>query len=150
MRAKLAWATNFRPDICCAISMCAQVPEQTFTRQCVNEVNKIPRYLNRTQDVQLRYPALDSGSLRLLIYADASFNNREGNRSQLGYLVLLADVTGRFSVIAYKSYKSKRVTRSSMAGECFAFADGFDRGVTLKHELERMTGCCIPLMLFTD
>jgi hypothetical protein len=37
-----------------------------------------------------------------------------------------------------------------MAGECFAFADGFDRGVTLQHELEWMTGCCIPLMLFTD
>jgi hypothetical protein len=79
IKAKLAWATNSRPDICCAISMCAQVTEQAFTRQSVNEVNKITRYLKRTPDVQLRYPALDSGSLRLLIYADASFNNREDN-----------------------------------------------------------------------
>jgi hypothetical protein len=137
-------------NICCAISMCAQVTEQTFTLQCVNEVNKIIRYLKKTQYVQLRYPALDSRSLRLLVYADASFNNREGNRSQLGYPVLLSDATGRFSIITYKSDKSKRVTRSSFAGECFAFADGFDRGPILKHELERMTGNCIPLMLFTD
>ena len=52
--------------------------------------------------------------------------------------------------INFKSYKSRRVTRSSMAGEVIAFSDLFDVATTLANELELVFSRKVPVQLFTD
>ncbi len=46
--------------------------------------------------------------------------------------------------------KVQRVVRSIMAGEIYAFSSAFDHAYIIKHDLERILGCQIPLSMFTD
>ena len=149
LRAQLAWVVHTRPDIACAVSFAAQVTESMHNTVCNHALNSILRHLQTTADRQLKYPELDMESLRILIYVDASHNNPENNRSQLGFLILLADKTDLCS-LHYTSYKSRRVSRSSMSGETLAFMDGCDCALLLRHDLMRLLGRELPIRMFTD
>jgi hypothetical protein len=150
LRAKLAWITHTRPDISCAISQAAQVTDKEFEPKHIDALNKIIRHLRATPDVKLRFLKLDIQSLKLLVYTDASFANNANLTSQLGYIVVLSDDSGSASIINYQSSKSRRVARSSMASETLAFSHGFDSAFLLRHDLERVLGQTIPMVMFTD
>ena len=62
----------------------------------------------------------------------------------------LGDDSTAIIPINFKSYKSRRVTRSSMAGEVIAFSDLFDVATTLGAQLSTILGRQIPVQLFTD
>jgi hypothetical protein len=47
--------------------------------------------VHKNADVVLRYPKLDKESLRLRVYADASFASNRDETSQLGFVIFLAD-----------------------------------------------------------
>ena len=150
MRAKLAWVANTRPVIACAISMASTVTDKTFGPGSVKELNRITRHLNSTPDLTLKFPQLDQDSLRLTVYCDASFNKHSDHTSQLMYIILLSDSTDNCLILQFSSQKSRRVTRSTMAAETFAFADAFDAAFSLKHNLERLLGRHIPLVMLKD
>lgn len=149
-RQALSWLTNTRPDICADVNLSTQVTERKWERRHVTELNSVIRYVKRTSKRGLMQRRLDMESLKIKVFSDSSFANAEEKRSQLGFVVLLCDDSGRANVLHYASYKSKRVVRSTMGGEVFAFADGFDYGYSLRHDLERMTGRKIPLLMYTD
>jgi hypothetical protein len=46
--------------------------------------------------------------------------------------------------------QSRRVTRSVLGGEVYAFADAFDFAFTLKHDLQVMLRQAVPLAILTD
>eukprot|EP00171_Calliarthron_tuberculosum_P004827 IDg4827t1 len=48
------------------------------------------------------------------------------------------------------SRKSRRVVRSIMAAETYAFTNAFDQTFVLKHDMEKMLHKTIPLKMFTD
>lgn len=150
MRAKLAWVVNSRPDIACAVSFASQVTRSTFNDQSHKLLNRIVKHLRATKNVCLQYPQLQLSTLQITAYSDASFKNNVDNTSQLGYIIFLTDASGKCCVISFSSHKSRRVTRSSMAGETIALAEAFDLSFILKHDLQRMLGREIPLLLFTD
>ncbi len=150
MRAKLAWITHTRPDISCAVNMAAQVTEATMSMDHTKALNKVIKHLRKTPRQSLVYPKLDLQSLKLKVYADSSFANNADYTSQLGYIVLLTDKTNTCHVLHYSSHKSRRVTRSVLGGEVYAFADAFDRAYIIKREFQNMLGKSIPLTMFTD
>lgn len=149
-RARLMCVVHTRPDIACAVSFMGQTTEQSFTDSSIKLANRVIRHLKNTPDLTLQFHKLDQESLSMVVYADASFNNCVNNRSQLGFIICLVDATQRCSILHYSSFKSTRVTRSSMAGETLAFAAGFDNAFLLLHDLQRMLGRKIPLLMFTD
>ena len=149
-RAQLSWITHTRPEICCAVNMAAQVTEKSFTIQKINDLNKVIKHLRRNPSQVLRFHKLDKASLKLKVYADSSFANNDDFTSQLGYIILLTDKTDRCNIIHYSSHKSRRVTRSVLGGEVYAFADAFDFAFTLKHDLQVMLCQKIPLTILTD
>jgi len=53
-------------------------------------------------------------------------------------------------VLVYSSKKARRVVRSMMAGEVYAFADAFDAAFILTHDLERIYRQHLPLVMLTD
>lgn len=73
---------------------------------------------------------LDRKPLHLRVYVDASFASNADCISQLGYIFLLADKSGKCNILHYASYKSRRVRRSVLGAEVYAFADAFDRNAT--------------------
>jgi transposase InsO family protein len=150
IRAKLAWAAHTRPDISFSVSRLAQTIASTFDKTVVALANKVIKHLKSHPELALRYPELDKRTLRLLAYSDASLHNNSDTSSQLGYVILLADATGLCCVLSFRSFKSKRIARSSMAAETMAFADTFDASFAIKHDLESMLGQRIPLLILTD
>lgn len=108
------------------------------------------QHLQFTQHLTLQFPSLDIDTLQIIASCDASFRNRLDHSSQLGYAIILTDESRRCCFIKFKSYKSKRVTRSSTAGKTLAFADAFDAGYVLKHNLSRLLDRDIPLLMLTD
>lgn len=149
-RACFAWLGHSRPDLCCAINRAAQVTERTYNDRHVSELNKAMRYASETANLVLSYGRLDRKTLHLRAYADASFATNDDNSSQLGYIVLLADASNRCHVLSYASRKSRRVVRSIMAGEIYAFADAFDKAFVIKYDLERIYRQHLPLVMLTD
>jgi Reverse transcriptase (RNA-dependent DNA polymerase) len=150
LRAKLAWTSHTRPDVSFAVSQLAQTTIHTFDRSTLVLANKIIKYLKSNLDIFLRYPKLDKSTLRLLAYSDASLHNNSDLSSQLGYVILLSDGTGLCCILSFRSFKSRRVARSSMAAETMAFANTFDAAFAIKHDLESMIGKFIPLLILTD
>lgn len=53
-------------------------------------------------------------------------------------------------MVHFGSHKSKRVVRSVMGGELYAFADGMDFGLTIRHNLEKITSRKLFVKLYTD
>ena len=70
--------------------------------------------------------------------------------SQLGIMIVLADKNGKANIMHYNSYKSKRVVRSVLGGDTYAFADAFDIAFHLRHDLKRLLQKEIKLTLLTD
>lgn len=144
------WTVHTRPDIAYAASLCSQATENTFNADHHQLINRVVKYLHATSQRCLAYPTLDAKSLRLVVYSDVSFNNAVGNRSQLGYIITLADRSNRCAILHFRSYKSSRVTRSSTAGETLAFSDAFDHAYLMGHDLQRMLSQQVPILMMTD
>ena len=89
-------------------------------------------------------------SLSLKIYSDAAFANNPNYRSQLGFLVLLCDKTNRCNIVHFSGYHARRVTRSVLGAEVYAFADTFDYGYSLKNDMERIIRQNITVSMPTD
>lgn len=150
LRAKLMWTVHTRPDIACAAAFASQITPDTFGSESAALLNRVVRYLKRTAELSLQFPKLDQDSLKLVVYIDSSYANTVDHKSQLGFIVCLADKSQRCSILHFSSHKSHRVARSSMAAETLAFVDGFDNAFLIKHDLERILARHIPLLMMTD
>lgn len=89
MRAKLVWATHTRPDVCCAVSFSSQITESTFSQVAIRDGKRVIKHLKQTSDIKLQFQRLDQATLRILVYADASFDSATNHLSQLGIIKLL-------------------------------------------------------------
>lgn len=149
-RASLAWLGHTRPDLCCGINKLAQVSEATYGSTAIKFYKRLKKKAEANQAMTLKYPRLDVSTLHLRAYADSSFANNYDSSSQMGFIILLCDSTGRAHVLNFASRKCKRVVRSVMAGEVYAFSTAFDEAFVLRYDLEQLYGRRIPLSLFTD
>eukprot|EP00171_Calliarthron_tuberculosum_P023132 IDg23132t1 len=138
VRACVAWLSHSRLDLCCSINRAAQVTSTSFKLRHVKELNKAIRYAKSSIGVHLRYPELKESKMHLRTYADSSFATNDDGSSQLGYLILLCDLKNDCHIISYSSRKSRRVVRSIMAGETYAFTDAFDQSYIIKRDVEKI------------
>lgn len=150
MRAKLSWVCSTRPDICVAVALLSQVTEKTFSPEIFELGNMVIRRLKKTPNLGLHFPKLNLGTLFLLAYSDASINSKPDTQCQLGFILFPMDDTNHGSIIQFSSHKARRVTRSSFAGETIALADAFDNVFLLQHDLQRILGKPVPILVMTD
>jgi hypothetical protein len=149
-RAKVSWICHSRPEVCYFANTSAQVTARTFSPVKVKSFNAVLESLRKTADRKLLFQNLNTNTLRIVAYSDASFANNADLSSQLGFVIFLSDASRKCNVINYRSYKSRRVTRSVLVGEILAFADAFDCAYTLRKDIEQMLGRKVPLSLLTD
>jgi len=126
MRASPAWLAHTRPDLSCGINLAAQFTERTYGPTATREVNALVGRALKGRNLVLTYPLLDTASLRVRSYADASYATNADGSSQIGYLVLVCGVGGHAHIRSFTSRKCRRVVRSIMAGEVYAFSAAFD------------------------
>lgn len=149
-RQELSWLVNTRPDIACAVNKACQVKGSEFSKSDVININKIISTANKHFDRGLIQHKLDPETLHIVVFTDSGFANTSGEKSQLGFLVLLRDKSGKCNIIYFRSYKSRRVSRSVLGSEIYAFADGFDYAYGLKADLELMIKKIVPITILTD
>jgi len=116
----------------------------------VRNLNALIGRAQKGRDVALRYPALDLTSVRIRAYADASYATNKDGSSQVGYVVLLCDASGRAHILSFSSRKCRRVVHSIMAGEVYALSAALDEALIICFDLEQLYGVQIPVNALTD
>lgn len=149
-RQELAWVTHTRPEIAADVNLLAKVTESQFRRHHVTETNKLIKRIHLIRTRGLFQHKLDRKTLLIKVFTDSSFGNTPYYHYQLGYLTMLCDKKDRCNIIHFSSYKSRRVVRSVMGAELYAFADAFDLAFLLKKDLELMLSQRIPLIMMID
>lgn len=149
-RHELAWITHTRPDVTAEAAMLSQITPELFNHTHVMQLNRAIKRIKAEPKLGLIVHSLDLESLRLISHADASFANLSDLRTQLGFVVLPIDKTGRVNWFHFRSYKCKRVVRSVLGGETHAFVDSFDAAYAIRYDMQQMINKNIPLSLVTD
>lgn len=108
------------------------------------------KHMKQTKDMGLRYVPLSMDGAKLLLFTDSSFANARDLRSQLGFVILLADEHGNANVIHYASSRCRRVTRSVMASELHNLTCGFDNAFVIQDLMMALTGHRHPIEAFID
>ncbi len=99
---------------------------------------------------ELLFVPLDSQSIHIVGYADAAFANNSDMSSQLGFIVLLKDKYDNASIIHYGSWKCKRVTRSVLGAEVYAFSNCLHFVLVFAHDLSSILSRKVFTVVFTD
>lgn len=81
---------------------------------------------------------------------DASFGTNDDLSSQVGYIVHLCGGEDQSHVVDYASYKSKRVVRSIMGGDTYAFMVAFDTAYAIRNDLSKMLETHSGLVMLSD
>lgn len=93
----------------------------------------------------MKFVALNLDTARIILMTDASFANVSAMKSQIGYLLLMADAEGRWIEIHYGTNKCKRIARSVMAAEVQILMHVFVHAYFVRDLLEELIG--LPLAL---
>ena len=149
-RAAFVWMAHGRRNLCCSINRADQVTEALSSEKQVKGMNKAIKHAKSTEEMVLSLKPLERASLHLRVFADAPLHSSYDMSSQLGYTVLLCDAEDECLVLTYSSRKARRIVRSIMAGEVYAFADAFDAAYILKHYKELVYNQLLHLVMLTD
>jgi hypothetical protein len=153
LRHQLSRVVATRPDLAFFSSRCAQVTEKSFEKHPSQYIDLLNKAIRRAHedDILMCFPQLDLSTLRVVVFADASFAQNEDLSSQVGYIVLLLDAEHQCAPIMHRSYKAKRTTQSELAAEAIALADGFDAAFACANNLMKLLGGKrIPIWALTD
>ena len=149
-RACISWACHSRPDICCAVNRLCRVAEKNFERRHVRALNKLCRRIQGSKDIVLKYQKLNLANIHIPVYSSAFFASNIDSSSQLGYIIMLADESGTCHTLSYCSKKSKKIVRSIMVSEVFAFSAALDHAYVIFHDLQTISDQPVPLTMLTD
>ena len=134
---QISWACGMsRPDVafdCCVLSTAQSKP----TIKDLKEANKSVRDM-KSNNFDLRFPALHIPSIHLAVYSDASFGNLKDGSSQGGYIIFLADQNRNCAPVSWSSKKLKRVVRSTLAAETLAAMDALDSAFLIARILSEL------------
>lgn len=121
-----------------------------FDSQALNLVNKSFYRPLRYVTVRMRINKMDSNTLYIATYAEASLANNTDLSSQISGLVVFCDLLGEAAFTQYWSRKGQRVTLSTLADKEIAFTTVFDSVFMLRHAASEILGQRVPLFALTD
>lgn len=113
------------------------------------EVNKLIKYV-QTEPLVITFPKLNSDTLHLTLYCDASFKNLQDGGSQGGHIVFLCDDDDNCCPIAWSSSRIKRIVHSTLAAETLALTDGSGTALYVRSLLEGVVSCREAVSVLTD
>lgn len=102
-RHELPWITHTRPDVAAEALILAQVTQYSFLPNHVTQLNKAIKRLKKEPKPGLIVNQLYTDSLFIIFHADSSFANLPHLKSQLGFVILLSNKTGRVSWLHFRS-----------------------------------------------
>lgn len=85
-----------------------------------------------------------------MVFTDSSFTNNADLTTQLGFIILFTDQTGRANTLHYASYNYKRMVRSVLGCETYDIEDRFGESYMMHLYLEDLFQKRIPITVLTD
>ena len=149
---KLLWpAVQTRPDLAFPVSYYSSIIK-TANIETLNAVNKLVRRLHNSEPVNLLFKSLGSTEFwRLVCFTDASFNNFVDGSTQAGYLIFLYNSgTLDCNLISWKSFKLRRIARSTVAAETFAAVQALEACSELQNTLSQAFNIKASFTIYTD
>jgi hypothetical protein len=118
----------------------------------IKALNKRLEWQHDNASRGLRFVPLDTNTLRLIAFTDASFANNKDLTSQIGFVIVLADAANNANIVHWSSIKCKRVTRSVLASELYGTSHGFDAAAAIKSTVTQLLHLPepLPLVICTD
>ena len=115
-------ASNSRPDVAAVTSLCQGSNITTLNLQQAYDAID---YLHDTADVGIHIHGTDLSDPLVVGYGDSSWANADGNRTQIGLVICITDKAAltqetQGSIADWKSGRTKRIVRSTLAGESIA------------------------------
>jgi hypothetical protein len=98
----------------------------------------------------LIFKSIDLDTCRVDVFTDASFECSEAYKSQLGFLICLADAGLNANIVHFGSQKCKRITRSVMAAELHALIVCFDNEIIIRQMISEILRREIPIDVYID
>lgn len=147
LRGQLLYMANgTRPDILCKVSKACCITENQWSPLESKRLATLCKQV-QSQPISLVYRKLDVATLRLRVYADASYSN--SGASRLGYVIFLGDASDNVLYLHAQSVQARQVTHSVLGAELLALCVAYDVAEALQTEYS----CCgyqIPIVLVTD
>ena len=143
------WSINMsRPDMSfqgCSLGTVQSKPK-------LGDLKRANKYLRdmKSDKVALKFCHLDQKSLKLIVFADASYANLTDGGSQGGHIMFLCDKHGRCAPISWASKRIKRVARSTLSAETQSVLEAVDTAHLVKMFLSDILGQEISVTLYTD
>ncbi|KAI0997433.1 hypothetical protein K3495_g10752 [Podosphaera aphanis] len=159
-RARGAYlATICQPEASFDLSAAAQ--HKQLSKEDIARLNKRINWQISNVGRGLTYIPLDISKMRLFVFVDGSFANNNDMSSQIGFVIVLANeeaendsftITG--NVVHWSSTKCKRITRSVLASEIYAMANGVDMAISINTTINKIVAQlgepAISLVVCTD
>ena len=111
--------------------------------------NRVLADLKREQ-LSIKYVSLDTASLKMVVFADASYANLPDGGSQGGHMIYLADKHNRAVPLAWSSKRIRRIVRSTLSAETLSAVDSLDSAYLIMKILGEVIGKTVSIDLFTD
>lgn len=99
-------------------------------------LNRTIEHLNKTSAQGLDFVRLDLALMHLVVLSGASFANATNLKSQVGYVILIANKLRCANVVHYASSRYHRESRSMIASEVHALLHALDMGMVIRKKLE--------------
>lgn len=112
----------------------------------IEQQNRLLRELRDTSNMTIKFPMLDTSSLRILCFVDTRYYEKARGDAKLGYLICLADVTSACYILKYATSKANRLVRSSSIAEALTLADWFDAAFSIGQNIVHAIRPAIPLL----
>ena len=149
---QMLWVSSqTRPDLSYETCMMGNTGKSP-TMSMIHNANKALVKLKSTK-VNIKFPPLGKPeSLRVVAYADATYNSLPDGSSQGGILVFLLGEDGAVAPISWQSRKLTRVTKSPLASETLALSEAADSGFLIASMIQEMYRLAsLPIVeCFTD
>lgn len=139
----LQWvAGQCRPEVASTVSLSSRGSKSTY-EDLANMYRAVDHLIATPMNGLTILPVRINMATLVVSFADSSWANAEGHASQHGALVLLAepqitDVQGQACLVDWKSSRSSRVCRSTLAAEASAADTSIDRAVFLNYMLSEI------------
>ena len=148
---QLSWVAGMsRPDVAFAVCQLSTRLHKATVKDMVR-ANKVAKYL-KGNDLDIIIPSMGAiESMKLISFSDASYANLPCGGSQGGVIIFLVNSENKSCPLIWKSFKVKRVVRSTTAAETLACVDGSEKALLLSKAVGEIYGVDkIPITCMTD
>ena len=148
---QLLWVSGIsRPDIAYFVCYLSTLLQKAKVKDLLR-ADKLVRYL-KGNELKIKIPQLgDFKEHEIHSYSDSSWANLPCGGSQGGFVLFMVNrVTNACVPVMWKSFKIKRVVRSSLAAETLACIEGSESAFLISKTLSEIYGCQVPIHCITD